>query len=68
MQNGADARVTRRRFDAALMAYTNVTVTSQITLATVHVLCDDDFEFPPDSTKDCGVSCPWASEKIPKDL
>ena len=28
----------------------------------------DDFEFQPDSTKDCGVSCPLASEKIPIDL
>ena len=42
MQNGADPRVTRRRFDnAAFRAYTNVTVTSKITLATVRVLCDD---------------------------
>ena len=39
MQNGADARVIRRRFDNR--AYTNVSMTSQITLATVHVLCDD---------------------------
>ena len=31
MQNGVDARVTRRRFDnAAFRAYTNVTVTSSI--------------------------------------
>ena len=22
------------------------------------------FKFPPDRTKDCGVSCPWASGKI----
>ena len=42
MQNGADARVTRRRFDnAAFRTYTNVSMTSQKTLATVHVLCDD---------------------------
>ena len=42
MQNGADARVTKRRFDnAAFRAYTNVTVTSKITLATVRALCDD---------------------------
>ena len=42
MQNGADARVIRRRFDnAAFRAYTNVSMTSQITLATVHVLNDD---------------------------
>ena len=42
MQNGADARVTRRRSDnAAFRAYINVTVTSQITLATVRVLCDE---------------------------
>ena len=24
----------------------------------------DEFEFCPDSNADCGVSCPWASEKI----
>ena len=28
----------------------------------------DEFEFQPDSTTDYGVSCPWASEKIPIDL
>ena len=28
----------------------------------------DDFEFRPDLTTDYGVSCPWASEKIPIDL
>ena len=26
------------------------------------------FEFRPDQTTDYGVSCPWASEKIPIDL
>ena len=42
MQNGADASVTRWSFDnAAFRAYTNVSMTSQILLATVHVLCDD---------------------------
>ena len=42
MQNGADARVTRRRFDnAAFRAYTNLTVTSQNNACTVGVLCDD---------------------------
>ena len=42
MQNGSDARVTRRRFDnAAFGAYTNVTVTSQYNALTVRVLCDD---------------------------
>ena len=28
----------------------------------------DEFEFQPDLTTDNGVSCPWASEKIPIDL
>ena len=28
----------------------------------------DEFEFRPDQTTDYGVSCPWASEKIPIDL
>ena len=28
----------------------------------------NEFEFRPDPTTDCGVSCPWASEKIPIDL
>ena len=28
----------------------------------------DEFEFRPDLTIDYGVSCPWASEKIPIDL
>ena len=28
----------------------------------------DDFEFRPDQTTDYGVSCPWASEKIPIDI
>ena len=28
----------------------------------------EEFEFQPDSTKDCEVSCPLASEKIPIDL
>ena len=28
----------------------------------------DEFEFWPDRTIDYGVSCPWASEKIPIDL
>ena len=28
----------------------------------------DEFEFRPDRTTDCGVSCPWASKKIPIDL
>ena len=28
----------------------------------------DEFEFQPDRTTDYGVSCPWASEKIPIDL
>ena len=28
----------------------------------------EEFEFLPDPTTDCGVSCPWASEKIPIDL
>ena len=28
----------------------------------------DEFEFWPDQTTDYGVSCPWASEKIPIDL
>ena len=28
----------------------------------------DEFEFRPDQTNDYGVSCPWASEKIPIDL
>ena len=28
----------------------------------------DEFEFRPDQTSDYGVSCPWASEKILKDL
>ena len=28
----------------------------------------DEFEFRPDATTDYGVSCPWASEKIPVDL
>ena len=27
----------------------------------------DEFEFRPDQTTDYGVSCPWASEKIPID-
>ena len=27
-----------------------------------------EFEFRPDRTTDYGVSCPWASEKIPIDL
>ena len=36
------SRITRRRFDnAAYMAYTNVTLTSQNNVATVRVLCDD---------------------------
>ena len=42
MQNGADARVTRRRFDnAAFRAYTNVTVTSQNNACYSARLCDD---------------------------
>ena len=43
MQNGAVARVTRRRFDnATFRAYTNVTATSQNNdQATVRVLFDD---------------------------
>ena len=28
----------------------------------------DEFEIRPDRIKDCGVSCPWASGKIPIDL
>ena len=28
----------------------------------------EEFEIRPDPTTDCGVSCPWASEKIPIDL
>ena len=28
----------------------------------------DEFEFRPDLPTDYGVSCPWASEKIPIDL
>ena len=28
----------------------------------------EEFEFRPDWTTDYGVSCPWASEKIPIDL
>ena len=28
----------------------------------------DEFEFRPNRTTDYGVSCPWASEKIPIDL
>ena len=28
----------------------------------------NEFEFRPDRTTDHGVSCPWASEKIPIDL
>ena len=28
----------------------------------------DEFEFQLDQTTDYGVSCPWASEKIPIDL
>ena len=28
----------------------------------------EEFEFRPDLTTDYGVSCPWASEKIPIDL
>ena len=28
----------------------------------------DEFEFRPDQTTNYGVSCPWASEKIPIDL
>ena len=28
----------------------------------------DEFEFRPDQTANYGVSCPWASEKIPIDL
>ena len=28
----------------------------------------DEFKFRPDLTTDYGVSCPWASEKIPIDL
>ena len=28
----------------------------------------DEFAFQPDQTTDYGVSCPWASEKIPIDL
>ena len=28
----------------------------------------DEFEFRPDQTTDYGVSCPWASAKIPIDL
>ena len=28
----------------------------------------NEFEFWPDSTKDCGISCPFGSEKIPIDL
>ena len=28
----------------------------------------DEFEFRPDQTTVYGVSCPWASEKIPIDL
>ena len=43
MQNGAVARITRRRFDnAAFRAYTNVTATSQNNAqATMRVLFDD---------------------------
>ena len=42
MQNGADARVTRRRFDnAAFRAYTNITVTSQNKACYSAVLFDD---------------------------
>ena len=33
----------------------------------VHYILDE-FEFRPDRTTDYGVSCPWASEKIPIDL
>ena len=28
----------------------------------------DELEIQPDRTKDCGVSCPWGSGKIPIDL
>ena len=28
----------------------------------------DEFEFRPDRTTDCGVSCPWASKKYPHRL
>ena len=28
----------------------------------------DEFEIRPDRTKDCGVSCPWASGKIPIEI
>ena len=28
----------------------------------------DEFEFGPDLTRDCRVSCPWPFEKIPIDL
>ena len=42
MQNGADARVTRQRFDnAAFRAYTNVSMTSQNNACYSLVLCDD---------------------------
>ena len=42
MQNGADARVTRRRFDdAAFRAYTNVSMTSQNNDYYSAILCDD---------------------------
>ena len=42
MQHGADARVTRRRFDnAAFRAYTNVSMTSQNNAYYSAVLCDD---------------------------
>ena len=33
----------------------------------IHII-SDEFEIRPDRTKDCGVSCPWASGKIPIDL
>ena len=29
--------------------------------------CSEEFEVKPDLATDCGVSCPWASEKIPID-
>ena len=42
VQNGADARVTMRRFDnAAFRAYAHVTLHHEITFATVCVLRDD---------------------------
>ena len=42
MQNGAGARVTRRRFDnAAFRAIQTSQSRHKITLATVHILCDD---------------------------